>query len=62
MNHHYIVHSALRMQLPALSLLPVSVRDSRGKCDYAMVYPMGTSSGGYLTLASYRVIAKNIYL
>ena len=35
-------------------LFPVSVRDSRIKSDYAMVLAVGTSSGGYLTLAIHR--------
>ena len=52
------------MQLPALiirramlgtsSLLPMCVCDSCGRCDYAMAYAMGTSCGGYLTLATHR--------
>ena len=52
------------MQLPALSirsamlgtsrLLSVSVRDSLGRCDYAMAYAMGTSFYCYLTLAIHR--------
>ena len=32
----------------------MSVRDSRRKYDYAMVNVVGTSSGGYLTLAIHR--------
>ena len=39
------------------SLLPVSVRDSRGRCDYAMAYEMRASSSGYLTLAIHRATA-----
>ena len=44
--------------LETSSLLLMCVRDSRGRWDYAMTYAIRTSSGGYLTLASYRAIVS----
>ena len=45
--------------LGTLRLLPLNVCDSRGISYYAMAYSIGTSSGGYLTLASYRAIVSS---